>query len=226
MFCTKCGAKLSDGAQFCTVCGAAVSTGAPQPPAAAPTFAPSAPPAYAAPQYASLPPAAYPFPGQPGTYRPAVDYAGFWLRFVAFLIDSVVWGIPIVFVVCMIAAAMGIAGAFKNIGSDDSPSDLVNILGLEFLLVASLLIIVGRWVYYAAFESSAWQGTLGKKALGLYVTDLNGNRVTFRRATGRFFSRIVTGMIPLWIGYIMAGFTEKRQALHDMIASCLVLRKL
>jgi uncharacterized RDD family membrane protein YckC len=61
--------------------------------------------------------------------------------------------------------------------------------------------------------------------LGLFVTDLQGRRVSFARATGRFFSKIITGLIPFFIGYIMAGFTEKRQALHDMIAGCLVLKK-
>jgi uncharacterized RDD family membrane protein YckC len=62
-------------------------------------------------------------------------------------------------------------------------------------------------------------------ALGLIVTDLQGQPVSFARASGRFFAKIITGMIPLGIGYIMAGFTEKKQALHDMIAGCLVLRK-
>ncbi len=74
-------------------------------------------------------------------------------------------------------------------------------------------------------ESSSYQGTLGKMALGLIVTDLQGRRVTFGRASGRFFAKIITGLIPFALGYIMAGFTEKKQALHDMIASCLVLRK-
>jgi uncharacterized RDD family membrane protein YckC len=60
----------------------------------------------------------------------------------------------------------------------------------------------------------------------VYVTDLNGRTLTFGRATGRFFAKIVSGLIPLGIGYIMAGFTEKKQALHDMIAGTLVLRKL
>jgi uncharacterized RDD family membrane protein YckC len=74
-------------------------------------------------------------------------------------------------------------------------------------------------------ESSAHQGTLGKIALGLFVTDLQGRRISFGRASGRFFAKIITGLIPFFIGYIMAGFTEKRQALHDMIAGCLVLKK-
>ncbi len=89
------------------------------------------------------------------------------------------------------------------------------------------MILVGlvlEWLYYSLMESSAWQGTLGKKALGLRVTDLQGNRVSFGRATGRFFARIISSF-TLLIGYIMAGFTEKKQALHDIIASCLVIRQ-
>jgi uncharacterized RDD family membrane protein YckC len=74
-------------------------------------------------------------------------------------------------------------------------------------------------------ESSQYQGTFGKMALGLIVTDLEGRPLSFARASGRFFGKIITGMIPFGIGYIMAGFTEKKQALHDMIAGCLVLRK-
>jgi uncharacterized RDD family membrane protein YckC len=61
--------------------------------------------------------------------------------------------------------------------------------------------------------------------LNLKVTDLSGQPISFGRASGRYFAKIITGMIPLGIGYILAGFTEKKQAIHDMIASCLVLRK-
>jgi uncharacterized RDD family membrane protein YckC len=74
-------------------------------------------------------------------------------------------------------------------------------------------------------ESSAWQATLGKKILGLKVTDLSGNRITFARASGRFFGKILSGMI-LGIGFLMAGFTARKQALHDILAGCLVLRQL
>jgi uncharacterized RDD family membrane protein YckC len=71
-------------------------------------------------------------------------------------------------------------------------------------------------------ESSSRQATVGKIALGLRVTDLNGERITFLRATGRYFGKIISGMI-LYIGFIMAAFTEKRQALHDLMAECLVV---
>ena len=85
--------------------------------------------------------------------------------------------------------------------------------------------LVVTWLYHALMESSEWQATVGKKALGLVVTDLDGRRVSFWRATGRHFAKIVTNMVPAFIGYIMAGFTEKKQALHDMIAGCLTLRR-
>jgi uncharacterized RDD family membrane protein YckC len=81
-----------------------------------------------------------------------------------------------------------------------------------------------NWLYYALLESSAWQGTLGKKALGLEVTDLQGRRIGFGRASGRFFAKFIS-VLTLFIGFIMAGFTERKQALHDMIAGCLVIRK-
>jgi uncharacterized RDD family membrane protein YckC len=98
---------------------------------------------------------------------------------------------------------------------------------MAFLTLALTLVAlssVAKWLYFAYLESGEKQATWGKQALGIYVTDLAGQRVTFGRATGRFFAKIVTGLIPLGIGFIMAGFTERRQALHDMIASTLVLR--
>src|SRR6266436_442581 len=87
---------------------------------------------------------------------------------------------------------------------------------------AASLAIAAGWLYYAYFESPEWQGTVGKKVMNLAVTDPEGNRVTFGRASGRYFARFITKLIPLGIGFILAGITEKKQALHDMIASCLV----
>jgi len=91
----------------------------------------------------------------------------------------------------------------------------------------SIALLIGTlvaWLYHAVLESSEWQATAGKKALGLKVTDLEGARVSFTRASGRHFAKIISGLIPLGIGYIMAGFTARKQAIHDMLAGCLVLR--
>jgi uncharacterized RDD family membrane protein YckC len=79
------------------------------------------------------------------------------------------------------------------------------------------------WIYEAAMESSSKQATLGKMVFGMRVTDLAGNRISFARATGRHFAKYISAMILL-VGYIMAGFTQNKQALHDMIAGTLVRR--
>jgi uncharacterized RDD family membrane protein YckC len=97
------------------------------------------------------------------------------------------------------------------------------LVGIVFLLATISLVVT--WLYHAWMESSEWQATVGKRVLGLVVTDAAGQRISFGRATARHFSKIITNMVPLAIGYIMAGFTEKKQALHDMIAGCLVLRR-
>lgn len=222
MYCTKCGSAVADGAAFCGACGQ---------PAVGPAGAGSAP-AYSAPpggppqtiQPYAAPPGAPPV--QPyGFVALPSPYAGFWLRLVAHIIDGLLIGFSICVVVLIVAAFVGF-GIFKdNLDNMDSPDALFTAAIIGAFVTAALVLIAGTWIYYASMESSIHQGTLGKIALGLVVTDLQGRRVTFGRASGRFFAKFITGLIPLALGYIMAGFTEKKQALHDMIASCLVLRK-
>lgn len=133
-------------------------------------------------------------------------YAGFWKRFAAFIIDYL-----IVVVLAMVTG--GIIGLIYGVASGTAG-------GAEgFGALAGLAV---WWVYHAVMESSQKQATLGKMALGIKVTDQNGARLSFGRATGRHFAKILSSMI-LAIGYFMAGFTAKRQALHDMIAGCLVV---
>jgi uncharacterized RDD family membrane protein YckC len=91
-------------------------------------------------------------------------------------------------------------------------------------ILGAIADIVGIWLYFALQESSVHQATIGKRAMNLYVTDLYGRRLSFGQATGRHFSKIISGII-LCIGYIMVAFTEKKQGLHDMIAGTMVLRK-
>jgi uncharacterized RDD family membrane protein YckC len=82
--------------------------------------------------------------------------------------------------------------------------------------------LLGAWLYESLLESSSWQGSVGKKLLGLRVTDMDGYRISFGRATGRHFGKILSGMICL-IGFFMIAFTEKQQGLHDLLAGTLVL---
>jgi uncharacterized RDD family membrane protein YckC len=165
--------------------------------------------------------------GAPGAAAAPLPYAGFWVRFVAYLIDGLILAIPfwlVVMVVCFLFG--GFALITRMSGINDARSLIALIAPLMFGFVLALLfLIVLRWLYFAGMESSDRQATFGKAAMSLRVTDLEGRRLSFGHATGRFFAKIISGLIPLGIGYIMAGFTEKKQALHDMVAGTLVLRK-
>lgn len=106
---------------------------------------------------------------------------------------------------------------------------------LDFLLVGptayfaqmTMLPFVGGvlvwWFYFSLFESSRWQATPGKRVLGLKITDVNGVRIDFKRASLRFFGKLLSAAI-VGVGFIMAGLTHYKQCLHDMIANTLVLR--
>lgn len=206
MFCSKCGAAVTNNSAFCQTCGTPVSQVVA---AAVPVGAVSPHAGVGAIVYASN-----------------VAYAGFWLRFVAHLIDSVIISFGMLVLLVPIFFLMGGAAMLESLprhGGQPNPAVLGGFLILIFSLAG--VAIIGQWLYFAYLESGEKQATWGKQALSIYVTDLAGNRVTFGRASGRFFAKIVSGLIPLGIGYIMAGFTERKQALHDMIASCLVLRK-
>jgi len=159
-------------------------------------------------------------------YVSNVTFAGFWLRFVAYLLDSVIIGFAVMVLFVPFFFLMGGVAMLEALPRGHverlDPAQFMALLSLVLTLVT--LGSVAKWLYFAYLESGEKQATWGKQALGIYVTDLAGQRLTFGRATGRFFAKIVTGLIPLGIGFIMAGFTERRQALHDMIASTLVLR--
>jgi uncharacterized RDD family membrane protein YckC len=141
-----------------------------------------------------------------------VTYAGFWWRVLAYIID----GFIVSAVLLPLSLAVGLG--FGASGVDPNSPEMT---GLSFGLNGFQ--IVGAWLYHAFCESSSWQGTIGKKVLGLRVTDMNGNQISFARATGRYFALVLSGMI-CFIGFIMVAFTEKKQGLHDMMASTLVLK--
>ena len=199
MYCSKCGAPMADGAAFCSACGQAFSS------------------AVAVPRT--------PMMNGPAEATPRVAYGGFWLRFVAYLIDGVVMGLGLVLILIPLIFLTGLGALLSEIHPQKELSDagIFLIIGVIFLFATVSLAVT--WLYHALMESSEWQATVGKRALGLVVTDMAGRRVSFGRATGRHFAKIVTNMVPAFIGYIMAGFTEKKQALHDMIAGCLILRR-
>ncbi len=160
-------------------------------------------------------------------------YAGFWWRFLAYLIDDIILSFASAFLLIPIWASLGFsifaAGRWEGTDWDfDSGVDpnscafIGSMIGL--IIITVLLAIALEWLYFSLMESSKYQATLGKMAVSVKVTDLEGNRICFARATGRYFGKILSGMI-LMIGYIMAGFTQKKQALHDMLANTLVIRE-
>ena len=157
---------------------------------------------------------------------PTPVYAGFWLRLLAYVIDALVMGVACSIVVVPFVLVMGLTAA-TGAGDGEVESGGAAILAVlmgSFILVIVFFVLVAAWLYFAIMESSSKQGTLGKMALGLKVTDLEGRRISFGRATGRHFGKIVSQTI-LYIGFIMAGFTQQKQALHDIMAGCLVVRR-
>ena len=155
------------------------------------------------------------------------NYAGFWLRLVAVIIDVIIIGClqSLVFVPLLAAVGLGIAGNMENMDMQDT-GDMVGMLGVIVAAASAywLLAMCIQIFYYTLMESSKFQGTLGKMALGIKVTDMNGEKLDFVKAFLRNLCKVISNF-TLLIGYIMAGFTEKSQALHDMIAGTLVVKK-
>ena len=135
-----------------------------------------------------------------------MKYAGFWVRVWASVVDSLISLLVVVPVIAL--AGRGWADAYNDAAA----------AGIVF--VANCLV---GWLYFALFESRGWQATPGKRLLGLRVTDLAGNRISFGRASGRYFSKLLSFLI-FYIGFIMVGLTDKKQGLHDKMVDTLVLR--
>lgn len=127
------------------------------------------------------------------------EHAGFWNRVAASIIDSIIIGLP-----------LGLLSFVIGINNEEGLTNLISILV--------------NWLYNVLQETSTSKATIGKKALGIEVVDINGEKLTFSRATGRLFGKYISALI-LGIGFIMAGFTEKKQALHDIMANTLVIKK-
>jgi|GEM_PF-534928 len=142
---------------------------------------------------------------------PTTTPASFGQRFTAWFIDSLIL-ISGQFVILFLLLLVGIWGGFLE--KDSQLEEIIIQMG-GFLIY---------WIYYATMESSFKQATVGKMAVGIIVTDMSGIRISFWRASGRFFGKFLSSLI-LMIGFLMPIFTKKKQALHDMIAKCLVITK-
>ncbi|WP_242927022.1 RDD family protein [Pontibacter vulgaris] len=141
------------------------------------------------------------------TQETTPTYASFWARFAAALLDGIV-AFMLTFLLILTWSAV----------------TTLNLQNPETSLQLNLAGLVLGWLYYAGMESSKYQATFGKQIMGVFVTDERGVRPSFAKATGRYLSKIISSAI-FFIGYIMAGFTDKNQALHDIIAGTLVFRR-
>ncbi|MFT4659811.1 MAG: putative RDD family membrane protein YckC [Patiriisocius sp.] len=126
--------------------------------------------------------------------KQTTEYAGFFRRFVAFMIDQLIILIPLF---------------LFGLDMDD--------------YVESLGFLVIMWLYYALMESSERRGTIGKMVMSIVVTDMDGYQLNFTKASIRFFGKILSSLF-LFLGYIIAVFHPRRQALHDIISNSLVLK--
>ena len=142
-----------------------------------------------------------------------IEYAGFWKRFVACLIDGLITGIIGFVVGFVLGIALLVFGVAPEVLLDPAVQLGFNIFG--FVIGVS---------YFVLMECSKFQGTIGKMALGIKVTDLEGNQIGFAKAFGRYCGKIVSAII-VGIGFLMVAFTERKQGLHDSMSGCLVVNK-
>lgn len=132
----------------------------------------------------------------------SAEFGGFWIRFLAVLVDS-----AILFLVMVLL----IVGAGSALGEE----------GLTYGALAAWLF---AFLYWPVMHASKLQATLGKALLGLRVTGYQGNRLSFLRSLGRELAKILSGAVAM-VGYIVAAFTARKQALHDLVASTYVVRE-
>jgi uncharacterized RDD family membrane protein YckC len=178
------------------------------------------------------PPASVPGYSYAATMQPPehLVFAGFWIRVAAHLIDNLIVSIPFVVIwfalVMMIVGASVFAPLLQLHSAQADPALVASFVGT--IIVLYLTLILGRlivvWLYHAILESGPHQSTWGKRILGLKVTSMTGQRISFGHATGRYFSSIITNM-TMGIGYLMVAFTDQKQTLHDLIAGTLVVKQ-
>jgi uncharacterized RDD family membrane protein YckC len=176
--------------------------------------APSPPPPPPAPaEYSPYAPPSAPLTSPPAYLAPvlgatgATEYASFGARFAALLIDQIILG--------GFGFALGIGFALMAGGAGKETGGQLILNGIS---------VLAGWFYFAGLESSAQMATLGKRALGLRVTDLQGQRIDFGRASGRYFGKILS-TLALFIGFLTMISDEKKQTWHDKMAGCLVIRQ-
>lgn len=199
MFCPKCGKETDASGKFCQWCGSDIES----------------------------------VPAKPVIVAEEVEgpevgmYAGLGRRFIAFIVDAILIFLIGIVTITFFSMTNGVKYAYFIAVQRAPVSELTEAGTLDAALgpiVASLgmFFIIIPWLYFAGFESARSQATPGKVLMHIMVTDMDGNKPTFARATLRHFGKFISALI-IFIGFLMIGLTKKRQGLHDKIGSCLVL---
>jgi uncharacterized RDD family membrane protein YckC len=199
MFCPKCAKETDASGKFCQWCGADIES----------------------------------VPAKPVIVPEEAEglefgmYAGLGRRFIAFIVDAILIFLIGIVTITFFSMTNGVKYAYFIVVQQAPIKDLTEAGTLDAALgpiIAALgmLIIIIPWLYFAGFESSRGQATPGKVLMHIMVTDMEGNKPTFARATLRHFGKFISALI-IFIGFLMIGLTKKRQGLHDKIGSCLVL---
>lgn len=150
------------------------------------------------------------------------EYAGFWLRFGAWVIDYIILMVPFTVISLMMGLGSLMASMMAQFEHDQAGA--IKAYAEAVQPISYVLLIIG-FAYYAFFESSKWQATPGKLACGIRVTDASGQRITIGRAAGRNAVRLfnaLTLLVPM-VFYVVAAFTERKQGIHDLLASTYVV---
>jgi uncharacterized RDD family membrane protein YckC len=193
--CSNCGNPALPDGKFCLFCGDVLA----EPPQKASTIADPSNPKNAHEEAGSEPP----------------EYAGFWLRVWAGAIDVTLEALAALVITVIVGFAMKVIGGHFGL----SPITSSYVTGIAFILVLT----IGAWLYCAFSESSDHRATLGKRIVGLQVVTASGDRLTFGQATVRHFMKFLS-LFTAAVGFMMAGWTKRRQALHDMPSDCVVIR--
>jgi len=139
----------------------------------------------------------------------ALDYAGFWRRLAALMLDGVI--------ISVVNMVLYLPMGFLAVGAQDDPTFLVAyqlvIMFLQIMIAAA----------YATWFVGKYGATPGKMALKIKIVTADGDRISYGRALGRHFATMISGM-TMGIGYLMAGFDEQKRTLHDRICDTRVVR--
>tara|TARA_R110002049_G_scaffold239299_1_gene412394 strand:+ start:514 stop:1212 length:699 start_codon:yes stop_codon:yes gene_type:complete len=157
--------------------------------------------------------------GVTATTASGVEYAGFWIRFGAWMIDYVILTVISFILMAIAGVSAGLAGTFENLEQNKEPDPMV-IVGILLFYGVMFAIVFG----YKIVMVGKYGATVGKMAVGIKVVTADGGKVGYMRATGRAFAEILSGLI-IYIGYIIAAFDDEKRSLHDHICSTRVVMK-